>query len=143
MSYSLGAQDFTIKELLALKYAGAISENINSHHFTSDDYHYEIEIKDNVLEALNIHFYNLKYSKNLLSLDSSGYCLIQPRLGNVIDHRLFFFDENLSRKYELNSKGKVIAITLADLSQADSNKKCRAKDLLTSRNEGDVLKKVR
>ena len=131
----------SINELLKVKLGG--NEKGIDLKGEAKDYSYEIEIQNQKVVSIEINFYPPVLLDQYLKKMSKGHCLVQSSGGDVHQNRYFFFNQELTHRYELNESQKVKSILVRELPGARENKECLLGDLFKKMNEVNKIVKVK
>jgi hypothetical protein len=112
-----------VDELLKLKLGSKLSKNFKlSQKF--EHFSYQIQLKDDVIESIDIEYSKPVHLKTHLSLNEKGFCLTQAPLGDVPFNEFYFFDQKTQKRFELTRDKKIISIHIQSMPGARQHKSC-------------------
>jgi len=125
---TFGIDTISLKSIMSLKLGDKIEKLPKT--YESDLFSYDLNLKKEKLIALSIYFNSLIKSSNHIKSSEQGYCLTQMSGGDIVIARHFFFNQELTKRYEVVPGLKIKSIVLQDMSQASKHPKCTFKEVI-------------
>jgi hypothetical protein len=112
-----------ISRILSLSPGMKLDPKIKLEHSTKS-YTYLIEKDQDLIHAVDLEFSTPQEPRKYVDPETEGFCLRQPRKGDVNLDRYFFFDKKTTTRYELSSEKKLISIHIQKMPGAREHAKC-------------------